>query len=161
VDPGDPGTTGLRAVADTNVLAYYLLRTEPFYEEARSFWQATEEVWAPDSWRIELLNVLWLAVRAGVLQLPQAELYITRAESLVTNTYPVMDLAEAAIRLAVSHQHPAYDTAFVALATRKNLPLATFDGKVLERFPEQASLPSAILRTIKKKEEANDESSGP
>ena len=39
MDPGNAGAADLKAVAETDVLAYYLLRTDPFYDEARSFWR--------------------------------------------------------------------------------------------------------------------------
>lgn len=38
----------------------------------------------------------------------------------------------------------AYDTLFVELAFREQLPLATFDRKVLDIFPEIAKRPSEI-----------------
>ena len=50
MDSPDTKPIDLKAVVDTNVLAYYLLRTEPFYEDACSFFRAAREVWAPDSW---------------------------------------------------------------------------------------------------------------
>jgi len=44
----------LSAVVDTNVVAYYLLGTEPFAVEAREFWQATDEPVAPAPWHAKL-----------------------------------------------------------------------------------------------------------
>ena len=41
-------------VVDTNVVAYYLLGTEPFVDEVRQFWRAAEETWAPVHWEAEL-----------------------------------------------------------------------------------------------------------
>ena len=48
----------MRVVVDTNVLAYYLLKTEPFVDELRGFWRRVEAAHAPASWEAELANVL-------------------------------------------------------------------------------------------------------
>ena len=37
----------MRAVVDTNVVAYFLLGTEPFVDEVRQFWHAVREPIAP------------------------------------------------------------------------------------------------------------------
>jgi predicted nucleic acid-binding protein len=131
-------------VADTNVLAYYLLRTEGVVEEARTFWRVAQDVAAPDSWRAELANVLWLAIRAGVIDLRGAQRRFRRAESLIGKTVSTRSLRPLALRLAVQSDHPAYDTLFVALAIREGGPLATFDRRVLERFPRIARRPSDL-----------------
>ena len=57
----------MKAVVDTNVVAYYLLGTEPFVEEVRQFWRTVEEACAPAHWEAELANAVWMAVRTGVL----------------------------------------------------------------------------------------------
>ena len=54
----------MKAVVDTNVVAYYLLGTEPFVEEARQFWRTVEEPCAPSHWEAELANAVWMAVRS-------------------------------------------------------------------------------------------------
>ena len=38
----------MKAVVDTNVVAYYLLGTEPFVEEVRQFWRTVEERVCPE-----------------------------------------------------------------------------------------------------------------
>ena len=62
----------MRLVVDTNVIAYYLLRTEPFYEESRALWHRLEEPVAPASWAAELANAVWVVTRAGVLTTAEA-----------------------------------------------------------------------------------------
>jgi hypothetical protein len=52
----------VRAVVDTNVVAYFLL-----VDEARQFWQAVGEAIAPAVWEAELTNVVWMAIRKRVL----------------------------------------------------------------------------------------------
>lgn len=137
----------MKSIVDTNVLAYYLLRTEPFYAETKAFWEAADEAWAPDSWRAEFLNVLWLAVRAGVIDPIQAERRLFLAERLITKTIPVWQVATSALHLAMTHEHPAYDTIFVALAILEDVPLVTCDQKLLGKFPEWARRPGSFADT--------------
>ena len=53
----------VNAVIDTNVIAYFLLGTDRFVDEARDFMTALGEAWAPAVWEAELANVLWMATR--------------------------------------------------------------------------------------------------
>jgi predicted nucleic acid-binding protein len=51
-----------------------------------------------------------------------------------------------AFDLAVEHDHPVYDTLFIALAQREGLRVATFDRRMLDRFPAWAFEPKARKR---------------
>jgi predicted nucleic acid-binding protein len=62
----------LKAVVDTNVIAYHVLQTERFAEECSRFWRAVEEPMAPASWEAELVNVLWLTARQSIVTLSEA-----------------------------------------------------------------------------------------
>ena len=57
----------MKAVVDTSVVAYLLLGTDGFVEEARRFMSALDEAWAPALWEAELVNALWMAIRHDVL----------------------------------------------------------------------------------------------
>src|SRR5207237_8795031 len=57
----------LKAVVDTNVVAYYLLATEPFVDEVRAFWHRPLDLAAPALWEAEVSNVLWMAARTGLI----------------------------------------------------------------------------------------------
>ena len=48
----------MRAVVDTNVIAYYLLGNPIFEAEAREFWETLREPFAPAVWEAELANVV-------------------------------------------------------------------------------------------------------
>jgi predicted nucleic acid-binding protein len=131
-------------VVDTNVVAYYLLATEPFVEEVAAFWRGVDEALAPASWEVELVNVLWLATRSGVVDLAQARHRLELARQLGISSTPVRDLWSAALALAVTSGQPAYDTVFVELALRLEVPLATFDRKLLDVFPQVARRPREL-----------------
>ena len=57
----------MKAVVDTNVVAYFLLGTEPFAAEARRLLASLSSPMAPALWEAEIANVLWMAIRTGVL----------------------------------------------------------------------------------------------
>ena len=57
----------MKAVVDTNVVAYLLLGTERFVDEARACFNAVSNPIAPAHWEAEFTHVVWMAVRSGIL----------------------------------------------------------------------------------------------
>lgn len=135
----------MRAVVDTNVVAYYLLGTQPFVDEARPFWQSLEEAIAPALWEAELANVIWMAIRADVLSLEEGNQRLGLAARLGIRSVPNRKLWHGALTRAAHSGVAAYDTLFVELAAREQLPLATFDGRVLDAFPGIAKRPGSLV----------------
>lgn len=134
----------LAAVVDTNVVAYYLLKTEPFVEETAELFRRGYALFAPASWESELANVVWMAIRAGILDLSEGARRLDLASGLGLVSIPVQGLWRGALARAVAREHPVYDTLFVELAVRRGLPLLTFDQGLLGRFPEVARTPAAL-----------------
>lgn len=134
----------MNAVVDTNVIAYYLLGTEPFAQEASEFWRSLDQPYAPAHWQAELVNVLWMAVRSGTLSSEHAHRRLDFASRLRIRTVAIGTLWQEALTLAVRSDVSAYDTSFVVLAQRRSLPLATFDQRVLKAFPDVARRPGSI-----------------
>ena len=135
----------MKAVVDTNVVAYYLLGTEPFVEEVRQFWRSVEEPCAPTHWEAELANAVWMAVRMGVLPTEEGHQKLDLAARLGIESVPNRSLWQPALTRALTAGAAVYDTLFVELAARRSLPLATFDKKVLKKFPEIAHRPGSLL----------------
>jgi predicted nucleic acid-binding protein len=52
--------------------------------------------------------------------------------------------AHGALERAVQSKVAVHDTLFIELAKRENLPLATFDTKVLAAFPDIAVRPKVL-----------------
>lgn len=142
----DAGRPPVRAVVDTNVVAYYLLGTPPSAAEARGFWRAVGETLAPALWEAELANVVWRAVRSGVLTADEGSKRLDLAARLGIHSVPSKTLWLGAVALSVDSGVAVYDTLFVELARRERLPLATFDRKLLAAFPAIAKRPSELLR---------------
>lgn len=135
----------MNAVVDTNVVAYLLLGTMPFADEARNFWARVDTVRAPASWEAEITNVLWLAARQQVISAEGALVRLRAARDLGVVSVSVRSLWEGALTRATSAGLPAYDTLFVELAQREGVRLATFDSALLAQFPAIAIRPGALV----------------
>ena len=136
----------MKAVVDTNVIAYYLLGTEPFRGECSRFWRAVREPLAPASWEAEIANVLWRSVSAGVLDLAASLGKLEQASKLPIRSVATSSLWSAALIQACNTNTATYDTLFVELAHREGVPLATFDKALLRKFPDVAMGPAAVVR---------------
>jgi len=134
----------LNAVVDTNVIAYFLLGTEPFTAETRRFFESAVGLVAPSLWEAEIANVIWMAVRGNVLAPPDAAARLKLAARLGVHSVPSRRLWHGAVAHALQSGVAVYDTLFVELALREKLPLATFDRKVLQAFPGVAQRPGAL-----------------
>ncbi|MBV9302278.1 MAG: type II toxin-antitoxin system VapC family toxin [Acidobacteriaceae bacterium] len=135
----------MKAVIDTNVIAYLLLGTLPFADEVRQFWHEVTETLAPATWEAELANVIWMAVRTGLMPTDKGIQRLRLAARLGIQSVPNRALWEGALHRALDSRLAVYDTLFVELAIRKQLPLVTFDSKVLSSFPEIARRPGALV----------------
>jgi predicted nucleic acid-binding protein len=132
-------------VVDTNVVAYYLLGEGDLTEESRTFWRSTGELLAPSSWEAELANVIWMAVRAGRVAGAEGSFKLHLAARLGIDSIGVRALWQGAFARAVASDIPAYDTLFVELAEREEVPLVTFDRKLLAAFPTIARRPKDVF----------------
>jgi predicted nucleic acid-binding protein len=123
-------------VVDTMILAYALLGEAEFHAPAVEALRALPDIWAPESLRAELANVLWLWIRHRGVE-PSAGLEMLRdAEALVTEFVPLGGLWEHALSLAVDRNHSPYDTLFVTLAMQRQSKVLTSDQPLLARFPD-------------------------
>lgn len=136
----------MKVVVDTNVVAYYLLATEPYVDEVRHFWHQVAELHAPSSWEAELANVVWMAVRHNVLPLPEALKRLELAQQLGIQSVRSSTLWQGALSRSCASGIAAYDTLFVELAERMGVHLATYDQRVLDEFPKIAKRPAALRK---------------
>jgi predicted nucleic acid-binding protein len=134
----------VKAVVDTNVVAYYLLGTAPFAAESRKFWRSVTQACAPAHWEAELANVVWMAVRTGAVPAGEGHRKLDWAARLGIEPVSARSLWQPALALSLTSGAAVYDTLFIALAMQRKLPLATFDKAVLKAFPEIARRPSTL-----------------
>ncbi|MBM3523408.1 MAG: type II toxin-antitoxin system VapC family toxin [Alphaproteobacteria bacterium] len=135
----------MKAVVDTNGVAYLLLGTEDFVEEARAGFAAIKTPIAPAHWEAELGNVVWMATRAGVLLVDEAPHRLALARRLGIESIAIGGLTQGALMRSIAAGVSFYDTLFVELAARTNCPLLTFDDALLKAFPAIAKRPKAIV----------------
>ena len=135
----------MKAVVDTNVVAYLLLGTEAFVAEARSCLQSLTNSLAPAHWEAELTNVVWMAVRAGVLSTGDAPVRLGLARRLGIESVATATLGQGALLRSLASGISPYDTLFIELAARARCPLVTFDKALLKAFPDIAIRPRELI----------------
>ncbi len=134
----------MKAVVDTNVVAYLLLGTEGFVDEATDCFRILSSPLAPAHWEAELTNVVWMAVRTGVLSTNEGAARLGLARRLGIESVATATLCQSALLRSITTGVPAYDTLFVELAARARCPLVTFDKAVLKAFPQIAIRPREL-----------------
>jgi predicted nucleic acid-binding protein len=134
----------MKAVIDTNVVAYFLLGTEAFDDEARICFEAISNPVAPAHWEAELTNAVWMAIRTGVLSAEEGPMRLGLARRLGIESVATSTLCQGALLRAVTAGVPVYDTLFVELAVRAGCPLVTFDKAILRAFPDIARRPREL-----------------
>jgi predicted nucleic acid-binding protein len=131
----------VKAVVDTNVIAYLLLGTEAFAQESRTCFERVTTPLAPAHWEAELANVVWMAVKARVLPAADGPARLALARRLGIESIATSTLSQGALLRAIESGVSVYDTLFVELAARSSCPMATFDTAVLKAFPDIACRP--------------------
>ncbi len=136
----------MKAVVDTNVVAYLLLGTTRFVDDARRCMTTVTAPVAPAHWEAELANVIWMAVRSGVLLPEDGPSRLTLARRLGIESVATTTLSHGALLKSLKSGVAVYDTLFVELAQRMRCPMVTFDKAVLKAFPDIAIHPSDLPR---------------
>jgi predicted nucleic acid-binding protein len=131
----------VKVVVDTNVIAYLLLGTAGFVDEAKTCFHRVSHPIAPAHWEAELTNVVWMAVRSGILPPADGPVRLGLARRLGIESVNIANLCQGALLRSVTSGIAVYDTLFVELAARAACPLLTFDKAVIKAFPEIAIRP--------------------
>ena len=131
----------MKVVVDTNVVAYLLLGTEGFVDEAQACFHAVSNPIAPAHWEAELANVVWMAVRSSVLPPAEGPVRLSLARRLGIESVSIATLCQGALLRSIASGVAVSDTLFVELAARTGCPLLTFDKAVIKAFPDVAIRP--------------------
>lgn len=85
--------------------------------------------WVPLLWRYEVANVLLMAERRGRIDAAKRHDFLDtlRDLSIREDREPEGDPWHATVRLAELHRLTVYDAAYLELAQRRRLPLASLD----------------------------------
>ena len=88
---------------------------------------------APDLLIPECANILWKKVRRGELAPDEAVLAARLLARADVDLMPMRSFLEAATRIAVALDHPAYDCVYLALAEADGLTFITADERLLRK----------------------------
>lgn len=88
--------------------------------------------WVPALWRLEIANVLEMGVRRGRHDTAFRDATLADLALLPISVDPETDRQAwgVTLRLAEGHRLTLYDAAYLELAQRRGLPLATLDGEL-------------------------------
>lgn len=84
----------------------------------------------PSLWRLELANGLVMAERRQRLTEADSARFLCLLESLPIEVVPDYHDVASMVTLARAHGLTAYDAAYLEIALRTGLPLATLDGQL-------------------------------
>ena len=121
-------------VLDNSVAMRWLLaslkESDQAYAEAVLQSLAETEALVPHLWHLEATNVLLGAEKRGDLKTGEVERFITQLEALPIQIDPLTSHQAFSRILSLSRAYnlSSYDAAYLELAIREGLPLATLDG---------------------------------
>ncbi len=94
---------------------------------------------APDLLIAECGNILWKKVRRQELSSEEALLAARLLQGADVELLPGRSLLEAAVRIAVEIDHPAYDCLYLALAVATECRFVTADRRLLRTLDQTRS----------------------
>ena len=91
---------------------------------------STRGAWVPGLWRLEVANILEMGVRRGRHNAAFRDSTLADLALLPISTDPETEAHAwgASLRLAVTHRLTLHDAAYLEMAQRRGLPLATLDA---------------------------------
>jgi predicted nucleic acid-binding protein len=98
------------------------------YSEAVGRALETDSAFVPSLWRLELTNALRNACKRRVLDIVGAHGFLADLETLPITIDSVQPKASELLALALRHDLSSYDAAYLDLALRLQLPIATQDA---------------------------------
>lgn len=131
-------------VIDASVLAAAFF-TEDGSPEARAFLERGPRLIAPDLLRLEIANIAAKKVWKGEASLEAGSRAVSAIDEFVISTHGGDALIERVFVLAATHRFSAYDSAYLALAELEQVPVMTFDQKLIARARE-AGLGALVAR---------------
>jgi predicted nucleic acid-binding protein len=138
--------SGVRSfVVDATISAAWFLPDEATAStEAALQATATHDVWVPAIWLLEVGNLLLSAQRRKRITAEKRRELAAAAAALRIKVDREPVAIPALDGLAARHALSAYDAAYLELATRRSLPLATLDRALMAAMVK-AGVPAARL----------------
>jgi len=127
-----PGSEGAGFVADASAALSWCFEDEatPATEALLERLRAGEPAIVPAHWPTEVMNGLVMAVRRRRIDPARVTRFARDLAALPIRIEPPLAPAawDAVIRVATEYQLTVYDAAYLELAERTSLPLASLDG---------------------------------
>ncbi len=121
-------------VIDASIAVKWVIE-EDGTSEALSLRQRARLI-APDLLVPECANILWKKVQRDELSKEQALLAARLLQGAEIELLPTRSLLEAATRLAIELDHPAYDCLYLALAVEHGCRFVTADERFLRKLDQ-------------------------
>jgi predicted nucleic acid-binding protein len=125
-------------VLDNSISMRWILETEKandqHYAESVLLSLRSSEAHVPDLWHLEAVNVLLGAEKRGEIITAELEGFISQLESLpiIVDTSTSNQAFSRTLALAKAYKLSSYNAAYLELAVRKGLPLATLDKDLIK-----------------------------
>ena len=120
-------------ILDSSVTLAWIYSDETTESIRRVFDIVTNNgAWVPALWRLEVANILEMGVRRGRTDAAFRDAILADLALLPISLDPETDRQAwgATTRLAARHRLTLYDAAYLELARRRGLPLATLDREL-------------------------------
>jgi predicted nucleic acid-binding protein len=124
-------------VLDNSIAMRWLLASnkpaDQYYAEQVLKTLIEAQAHVPDLWHLESINVLLSAEKKGELNAADVERFVAQLESLpiVVDALTAHQAFSRTLALAKAYKLSSYDAAYLELAVRQSLPLATLDKELL------------------------------
>jgi len=119
-------------IVDASIAMKWVVN-EPGTAEALTL-KRTHRLAAPDLLVAECANILWKKVRRGELAQEEASLAARLLQRVNINLRPMRNFLDAATRIAVMLDHPAYDCLYLAMAEAEETRFVTADDRLLRKL---------------------------
>ena len=116
-------------VVDASVGVKWLLHESDSDRALSLISDKTDRV-VPDLFFAEIGNVLWKNIRAGNISAARAQEALRLLAKIHLTVMQVADLMEVALEIAKRFDRSFYDSTYLALALRENVPLITADRRL-------------------------------
>jgi predicted nucleic acid-binding protein len=124
-----------RLVIDASVAIKWVVSERGSLEAIRL---AAAELIAPELICAECANILWKKVRRGELTAAAAQAAAAVLEQSGIELRTMRAAIGDALRTAISLDHPAYDSLYLALAAAEGCPFVTADETLVRRLRQSA-----------------------
>ena len=137
-------------VADASVTLPWCFEDEatPWTEDLLDRLRGGDQIVVPAHWPIEISNGMLMALRRKRIQPGRSELFWDEISILPITVEPPLSPEQAITVLALCERYglTVYDGAYLELAKRKSLPLATLDSALLKAAPLAGVVLAASLQ---------------